>query len=336
MNINIDLKKYSSIAVENENTNYAFRIAYLMHVLGGCNDLERLSRYSEHIDGFTDDGKSLRGAYGPRMRNWIGAHQLQDMINTNADITDPEEYIKPAGVDQCMAVFDDLKSDFSETTIVIRDPGIDFEVTEDIPDLISITFIPKNKSLNVYATYGTAWNKNFLNEVSMLMHLCRMYDKLLNKYEECVLHINSYSDNEDGVCEFTFVPQFEVSICDTPKTFWRDLETLQKFSNHIRFYLNEKTFDNPDVAELTCADALNGALIEEIESPYFKNMAYALMIWAFVKYGSSCPYRDEEVTEFFTGMGKSDIKYEVALALNAESQHYLLTDEIKEVLAWME
>lgn len=54
-------------------------IAETMWVLGGRNDMQYLSRYLKRAHQFSDDGLIWRGAYGPRLRNWCGVDQLNEI-----------------------------------------------------------------------------------------------------------------------------------------------------------------------------------------------------------------------------------------------------------------
>lgn len=340
-----------------ETTNVAYRIATFLHIMKGSNELSFLSRYSSHIVQNSDNMEQLRGAYGPRMRNWIGAHQLQEMINMNADLNpddaDAEEvdvaedgtsvmeapgYTKPVGIDQTLAVFDDLQCGMNETTIVIRDPGVDFEESEDIPDLISITFINDVNTLRVIAQYGTGNNPNWHNEIWALHLLAQMYSGLL-EYDKYVFCVNCYAWEESGpyaIAKHVDCEPPMTYICDGVKgTFWADLEILQLFAQHIQCYLNEKTFDNPDVSNEWCNERLHTVFIDKMQNEFFKDMAYALAIWAFWTYGDANPTYagdyETQIAEMFGQMHPTSIRLEVAEFLSHCSLPFELTEAVKEL-----
>ncbi len=52
-------------------------VAETFWVLAGRNDVEWLSEYLPRAADFSDDGKTWRAGYGPRLRNWNGVDQLQ-------------------------------------------------------------------------------------------------------------------------------------------------------------------------------------------------------------------------------------------------------------------
>jgi len=360
------------LPVTNDNTNVAYRIATFLHILSGSNDLDFLSRYSEHIVEFSDNQEQLRGAYGPRMRNWIGAHQLQEMINLNADISiEPVEnieenvvdidedgmnvlalpgsqYVKPAGIDQTMAVFDDLKHGMDETCIIVRDPGTDFEESDDIPDLISIVFVndlggafdtdSKRGTLNVTAQYGVGNNDNFVNEVWAISLLVQMYVKHLNySGSRFVILCNGWNEDNHSDLENNISDYKGIGICaEAVQSFWEDLDKLQTFAHKIPSYLNESTFENPDVSNDWCVEKLKEFFIDKIESPFMKDMAFGLAIWAFWTYGTAKPtyagpYEDK-VFDLLSWMHPTSIRLETAEFLSHENLPYKLGNLVDGIL----
>lgn len=68
--------------VPGRKANVAAQIAETMWVLSGRDDVEWLANYLPRAKDFSDDGRTWRGAYGPRLRSWGGdvdqlAHVLQ-------------------------------------------------------------------------------------------------------------------------------------------------------------------------------------------------------------------------------------------------------------------
>lgn len=278
-------------------TNIGYRIANFLHIMKGSNDLGFLSRYSKHIILQSDNMKNLRGAFGPRVRNWIGAHQLQDMINTNADVDQAENYVKPVGIDQTMSVFDDLRNGMQASTMVIRDPGIDFDETEDVPDLTAVTFsiadIGIHKSVCCAMLYQSIDSKNLVNEIWAMSMIAQIYESLLDDITDSELTIVSCCGQDSFGTGLDFLDKDStlLSLHDTITTdeevhiFWQELELLQKFATHIQFYLNESTFNNPLVSTEICHRALSSVFSSKIQNRILKDMAYALTIWAFNEYG---------------------------------------------------
>ena len=282
-----------------EDTNVAYRIASFLHMMGGSNDLKSLSRYSEHIIESSDNLLNLRGAYGPRLRNWIGAHQLQEMINLNGDIDKAEEFVKPAGIDQMMAVFDDLQAKMNSSTMVIRDPGVDFDETDDVPDLTSVTYslrnTPEGEVLVCYMNYQDGFGPNFSTELWVFNLLTQIYYKMLERENDLLSTIaivcsDVKGDRINASREWSLrCKSDDLCFANTPtgnELFWEDLGRLQKLAVHIRFYLNESTFSNPDVSNESCEAALEKVFVNKITDPVLQDMAKSLAVWAFWTYGS--------------------------------------------------
>lgn len=94
---------------ERQNNVFA-ALAETWWVLAGRDDLEYLSRYLPRAAEFSDDGKTWRGAYGPRLHNWSGVDQIREVVRL-------------------------LSSDkhSRRCSIIIFDPARDFVESKDIP-----------------------------------------------------------------------------------------------------------------------------------------------------------------------------------------------------------
>lgn len=103
------------------------QIAETMWVLAGRNDVEWLSHYLPRAPEFSDDGKTWRGGYGPRIR---GLH----------------------GVDQLEHVVDVLRKDplSRRAVIQIYDAEVDSQSGKDIPCNDFITFQSRLGVLNMH------------------------------------------------------------------------------------------------------------------------------------------------------------------------------------------
>jgi len=66
----------------NRKANVFAQIAETMWVLAGRNDIEWLSAYLPRAKDYSDDGKTWRGAYGPRLRGgYFGFDQLMHVVD---------------------------------------------------------------------------------------------------------------------------------------------------------------------------------------------------------------------------------------------------------------
>jgi thymidylate synthase len=114
------------------HASVAAQIAETMWVLAGRNDVEWLSHYLPRAVDFSDDGKTWRAGYGPRIRNWS------------------KDYGQP--VDQLKEVIDILREDPSSRRAVINifDPALDFQESKDIPCNNWLHFLSRGGKLNLH------------------------------------------------------------------------------------------------------------------------------------------------------------------------------------------
>ncbi|WP_127476120.1 thymidylate synthase [Microbacterium sulfonylureivorans] len=85
-------------------------IAETVWVLAGRNDVDFLSEYLPRAGEFSDDGRTWRAGYGPRLRNWNGIDQLAEVVAILSE-----------------------ESTSRRGSIVLFDPAEDFQVSKDIP-----------------------------------------------------------------------------------------------------------------------------------------------------------------------------------------------------------
>ena len=108
------------------------QIAETMWVLSGRNDIEWLSRYLPRAKDFSDDGKTWRGGYGPRLRRWG---------NDGEPTTDQLAY-----------VVDALRADPTtrQAVMVIWDPATDTLPGLDRPCNNWLHFLSRDGVLNLH------------------------------------------------------------------------------------------------------------------------------------------------------------------------------------------
>lgn len=79
LNYGFTLEKPLACVVKSEarKLNYAFMVAEWLWILYGRNDVRFISRFNKNIADYSDDGRKLKGAYGPRFNE-----QLSYVIKT--------------------------------------------------------------------------------------------------------------------------------------------------------------------------------------------------------------------------------------------------------------
>lgn len=111
--------------------NKRFAMAEFIWIMSGSPWLNEIEFYNKRMREFSDDGISLHGAYGPRLRHWSLQH---------------------GDVDQLENCSQRLKNDIytRQASIVILDPAIDFTVkTKDVPCNNYLQFLYREGKLDL-------------------------------------------------------------------------------------------------------------------------------------------------------------------------------------------
>lgn len=279
------------IGLLSEELDIGRQIGYLLWVLRGANKLSSIQYYTDFFDHATDNGQELRGAIGPRMRFWVGADQLQEAIEVNMNVDEDQDFVKPSGVDQFRKVYDDLCSgDLHTSTMSFYDPAIDFDDTNDVPDLLSITFINNSEkgTLDIHLNYSVLeFSRVFAYDVFLAKFLNKALAEMCGfdigeMFITCGVADLSNSMVIDN-CEYyktnVFVDIEHDSIVENDIYFSEDLITLYNLDRHIRCIVNENNFMNNDVSVTSLSVDIKSKIINEIKSPYLRNMGIALLVW---------------------------------------------------------
>ena len=67
-------------SLEGRKSNVFATLADTLWVLSGRNDIAFISYYLRRIGEYSDDGVTLHGGYGPRLRNWEGVDQVAEAV----------------------------------------------------------------------------------------------------------------------------------------------------------------------------------------------------------------------------------------------------------------
>ncbi|MCR9121044.1 MAG: thymidylate synthase [Phyllobacteriaceae bacterium] len=120
------LERY--LFVPHRHHDIAAQFAETMWVMAGRNDIDWLRKYLPRAPNFSDDGRTWRGGYGPRLRQW-------------------------AGIDQIDAVRKILRSDRAsrQAVMILFDPALDFQPSKDIPCNNWLSWIIRDNQLHMLA-----------------------------------------------------------------------------------------------------------------------------------------------------------------------------------------
>lgn len=115
------------VVIPGRNNNVFASIAESLWVLAGRDDVAYLEGYLKRAGDYSDDGLTWRGAYGPRLRNWYGTDQLQQILTILRD--------EPAS---------------RRAVATLYDPARDFVDTKDVPCNNWLHFLRRNGQLHLH------------------------------------------------------------------------------------------------------------------------------------------------------------------------------------------
>lgn len=206
----------------------------------GRNDLVMPSSYLPRLSEFSDDGITLRAAYGPRFRYWQGGTGDYNINRIEQDSTDLK-----SGIDQFKFVIELLKKDPAsrQAIITIGDPEKDcFDVAGDIKETLdrpctrNLQFIINDGKLDMYvhmrsndfiwgATGVNIFNFTFLQEI---------FSGILNVevgvYYHMVNNFHYYEKHREKVERIAAISEFE----DISHTYATSFNSLDDYDKHLR------------------------------------------------------------------------------------------------------
>ena len=163
--ITIDQTTDPYITTPGRNVSLPAQIAETMWILAGRNDVEWLANYLPQAPRFSDDGKTWRGGYGPRLRKFAG-------IDDN--------------VDQLKYIIDLLREDpdTRRAVFTIYDPVVDSRPGKDIPCNNWVHFLARDGKLHAHVAIRSndaMWGWSGINsfEWSILNQVVAAYAGLL-------------------------------------------------------------------------------------------------------------------------------------------------------------
>jgi len=105
------------------NINFSFMVAEWLWIMSGSNDVAMISYYNSVIANYSDDGKTMHGAYGKRINKF---HQLENVIKKLEE--DP---------------------DSRQAMIIIFQPSDVVQKTKDVPCTILFQFFIRDYKLHM-------------------------------------------------------------------------------------------------------------------------------------------------------------------------------------------
>jgi len=300
------------MGIHNAATTFFFRLGYAIWILKGANLLKPLSYYGKMMDNLTDDMETLRGAYGPRMRRWVGPDALQEAINENQNIDKEEEFVKPIGIDQVEAVYKDIKSGMTESVIQIFDPSLDFEETNYVPDLHRLSLVINDKKLDMVMDYlAIEEGGHMVNDLFFVELLKAIYCGFLGiatgkTYIHIARTIKGFEEQRAvlvGAIE-------DAGTFTSPEDFWAEFDMFLDFEKHMRMQVNEKTFPNSEISVPAQINSLKKRYLDTFKNRLLTDMGLCLLVCAILKYGDNVSNYDECIKELYDSIQMTDLKEE--------------------------
>ena len=126
--------------------NIFAQLAESMWIMAGRDDMEFLSKYLPRARDFSDDGKTWRGGYGPRLRMWPRRAPDPNAYSPGGSLGDPTLYVDQ--LEECVKhLCEDPTS--RRAVMVIFDPDRDFTQSKDIPCNNWLHFLVRDGKLNL-------------------------------------------------------------------------------------------------------------------------------------------------------------------------------------------
>lgn len=212
----------------------------------GLNDLDVLpGNYVKNLYNFSDNGRTWRAGYGPRMRGFSGHNQDYDVSNI------AEKYIYSGNiniVDQFKFVIETLKKDINsrQALITIHDPAKDdfdyngeLKITKDQPCTRSIHFqlnvegeldcIVDMRSNDILWGFSAV---NVFNFTFMQEYIANILDINVGKYYHKADNFHFYDNFKGKIDVFS-----DLNIYDYPTgkkfVYESKIESLENFDNLI-------------------------------------------------------------------------------------------------------
>jgi thymidylate synthase len=205
-----------------------FMAAEFIWIMSGQDSVDMIGHYNSRMKDFSDDGVSLHGAYGPRLRHWNLQHGDVDQLQN------------------CMAR---LKADLytRQAVMVILDPAIDFTVkTKDVPCNDLLHFMYRDGKLDLM-TYVRS-NDLFLGFPYDVQHWCllqEMFASVLNvplgNYYHIVGSMHIYNKDMDKMAKIMNTPVDHIPMEPMPKL--ENLSIINELSSIEKDYRCTKILD---------------------------------------------------------------------------------------------
>ena len=243
---------------DSRRLNYGFMLGELAWILQKSDDMNHICWYNKNWAAFSDDGKTLNGAYGKRIFAY-GENR----------------------VNQFESVYNLLKEDKNsrQGTIVLFDPNLDFKKTKDKPCTNMIRFSVREEKLNMLVVMRSndimfGYPYDVFNFTSLQEIMAGKLNIEVGTYTHVVDSLHMYLEQKDW-CK-SIIKENDSSTYDKCHIFSRptSVEDIQTFIN-----IEQTTRKMTDMVDFNHIKEM----LDDISSPYWKSNAAFIALYNYRK-----------------------------------------------------
>ncbi len=268
-------------------TNYGFMVAELLWMLRGSNNVEEIGHYNRQWFNFTDDNKTLNGAYGQRIFKWDGLFDIWQETKideeNNPQVSFECEHIV---INQFEKAYEQLKSDPNtrQASIILFNPVQDYRETKDKPCTNLIRFMIRNGKLNM--TVFMRSNDIILGSVYDIYNFTMMQEIMagklgvdVGKYVHIVDSLHIYEMHFDMAKEI--INNSNTNLYNNENKLYDYRLSNEELDKELNKVMNIESLTRLQ-SEVVKADVIK-KLLDEINNENWKSLAAIIATYNFRK-----------------------------------------------------
>lgn len=245
--------------------NYILPYIESLWLASGRNDIKMVSKYVKKLNDFSDDNKTMRAGYGPRLRQYKGlandytVDYDKQKAEFNSDIK--------VKIDQFKFIEKSFRNDpfTRQAVITLIDPSKDLftlngalKNTKDFPCTTTMQFIQNNGKLDLIVNMRSndfiwgASGVNIFNFTFMQEYFAHILKLPIGEYYHIVNNFHYYEQFKHQIEELASIDAFDDDGFDYQKKFntldefYTKINLLEKMEQELRNGLNVKLTDFGD------------------------------------------------------------------------------------------
>ena len=264
-------------------------VAELLWMLRGSNSVEEIGHYNRQWFKFSDDGKTLNGAYGQRIFEWDGMFDIWEESYIDEERNPHTNFqCDHIIINQFEKAFEQLKNDpdTRQASIVLFNPVQDYRNTKDKPCTNLIRFMIRNGKLNM--TVFMRSNDVILGSVYDIYNFTMMQEIMAGKLG---IEVGKYTHIADSFHIYEMHFDMANQIINSNNTKLYDDKYVLSDYRLSNKELNEVLNKVMDVEALTRlqSDVIKVELVEkmlkEISNESWRSLAAVIATYNFRKFG---------------------------------------------------